>query len=135
MGYDHWEACREFLANYEDEQLLAEWDEATRRDLADPHGWARSELWDSVRFGTYSDVRRAQKQAKRPRPLEYPVGRALAAERARARLTQHALALEADMTRDSIARIERNARAMTFEEACKLADVLRVPLDRFRPIE
>jgi len=131
-----WDECREHLETYEDEQLLADWDEAVRRDVADPDEMACLQLWDAVRFGQYWDSRRQKEQvATRAKPASYPVGRALAAERVRARLTQDALAAAADMSRDSITRIERNVRPMTFDEACRLADALRVPLDRFRPIE
>ena len=136
MSHSLWEDCRAELAMRGDDQLLADWDEATRRDLADPNEIARSLLWDAVRFGQYWDERRQKEQTKRtPKPASYPVGRALAAERVRARLTQHDLAAAADMTRDSIGRIERSVRLMTFEEACRLADALKVPIDRFRPIE
>jgi DNA-binding XRE family transcriptional regulator len=149
MGYDHWAALREDIENREDEQLLADWDEAVRRDEADPEAWARLSLWDAVRSGNYIQERRAQEKARHtstrstvrgpkpptetPDPSFYPIGRAVAAERVRARLRQRDLADAADMTRDSIARIEREAKRMTFEEACRLADALRVPLDRFRP--
>jgi hypothetical protein len=128
--------CREHLATYEDEQLLAEWDEAVRRDLFDPDEMACLQLWDAVRSGQYWDSRRQKQQvATRTKPASYPTGRALAAERVRARLTQRALAAASDLSRDSITRIERNVRPMTFDEACRLADALKVPLDRFRPIE
>ena len=149
MGYDYRAAWREFIENYEDEQLLAEWDEAVRQDQADHESMALLTLWDSVRSGEYMRQRRAREQARdastrstvrgaKPASATidlspYPTGRALAAERVRARLRQRDLADAADMTRDSIARIEREAKRMTFEEACRLADALRVPLDRFRP--
>jgi len=147
MGYDHRAAQREFLESREDEQLLAQWDEAVRQDQADPDSMACLALWDAVRFGRYTEERRARESALeaatrsivhglRPVPVDtstYPTGRAVAAERVRARLRQRDLAEAAGMTRDAIARIEREAKRMTFEEACRLADALRVPLDRFRP--
>ncbi len=148
MGYDHWAALREDIENREDEQLLADWDEAVRQDEADPEAWARHSLWDAVRSGTYMRDRRAQEKARdtstrstvrgaKPAtqmldPSFHPIGRAVAAERVRAHLRQRDLAEAADMTRDSIARIEREAKRLTFDEACRLADALRVPLDRFR---
>jgi DNA-binding XRE family transcriptional regulator len=149
MGYDYRAACREFIEHFEDERLLAEWDNAVRQDQANPQTRACSDLWDAVRSGRYMRDRRAEEQARdvstrtsvrgaRPvsptvDPSAYPTGRALAAERVRARLRQRDLAEAAEMTRDAIARIEREAKRMTFDEACRLADALRVPLDRFRP--
>ena len=149
MTYNHWAAIREEFENREDDQLLADWDEAVRLNELDPESLARLTLWDAIRSGEYIRERRAQKLASdvstlstlpgvrppklTPDPPPYPIGRAVAAERVRARLRQRDLAEAADMTRDSIARIEREARRMTFDEACRLADVLRVPLDRFRP--
>jgi len=149
VGYDHRAAQREFIEHREDEQLLAEWDEAVRRDREDPESFASLQLWDAVRSGRYMEERRARASARdaatrstvrgvRPAtlladPSPSPIGRAVAAERVRARLRQRDLADAAAMTRDSIARIEREAKRMTFDEACRLADALRVPLDRFRP--
>jgi DNA-binding XRE family transcriptional regulator len=149
MGYDHRAAQREFIENREDEQLLAEWDDAVRRDQADPESMASLALWDAVRSGRYLEERRARESARDSatrstvggarhvtvafEPSSYPIGRAVAAERVRARLRQSDLADAAEMTRDAIARIEREAKRMTFDEACRLADALKVPLDRFRP--
>jgi len=81
---------------------------------------------------TPSTVRGAMLATQMLDPSFHPIGRAVAAERVRARLRQRDLAEAADMTRDSIARVEREARRLTFDEACRLADALRVPLDRFR---
>jgi DNA-binding XRE family transcriptional regulator len=149
MGYNHWAAIREEFENREDEQLLADWEEAVRQDQIDPRSLSRVCFYDAFRSGRYMEERRAKELARRasnrstvrgakPAPVTidpspFPTGRALAAERVRARLRQRDLADAANMTRDSIARIEREAKRMTFEEACRLADALRVPLDRFRP--
>ncbi|MGZ4212843.1 MAG: helix-turn-helix domain-containing protein [Actinomycetota bacterium] len=57
----------------------------------------------------------------------------MAAERARAGLRQAECAEGAGMTRDALAKVEACQRRLTFVEACRLADFLRVPLDRFRP--
>jgi DNA-binding XRE family transcriptional regulator len=149
VRYNHWAAIREEFENREDEQLLADWDEAVRQNEIDPESQARVLFYDAFRSGRYMEERRAKEKARdastrstvgdakpptlKPDPSPSPIGRAVAAERVRARLRQRDLAEAADMTRDSIARIEREAKRMTFDEACRLADALRVPLDRFRP--
>ncbi|MGZ4210506.1 MAG: helix-turn-helix domain-containing protein [Actinomycetota bacterium] len=157
MSGKHWDRLEEEIVMRDDEQLLADWREAQRRDETEGGPWNRLELWDAVRSAQYFTDRRDRDQlgggasrqtmatsrqtmaaglpaARDDREVAvHPVGRAVAAERARAGLRQAECAEGAGMTRDALAKVEAGQRRLTFVEACRLADFLRVPLDRFRP--
>lgn len=131
----------EFLERYEgqlrafrDEQLMADWEQAKRRDTEDPDGIDIMRFIEGFNSGRYWEDRKKGRRREPEPTLEqiYTIGRQLAAERVRAGLRQQELAAAAGLSRDAIAKIERNARHLSFAEACRLADALRVPLDSFR---
>lgn len=128
-----------------DERLLADWEQVQRDAQGDP--WALLAFVESLRNFRYwvardkadAEARRAQaKRFRRQRALEegaqliITTGRALAAERVRASMSQRQLARAASIPHDILAKIERDTRRLFFHEACRLADALGVPLDRFR---
>ena len=145
-----WDLIDQEIAMRDNDQLLADWRAAQRRDEAEGGSRNRLNLWDAVRGGDYYRDRRDRERLARgaspqavgagvPVAREdqeravHPVGRAVAAERARAAVRQVDRAEGAAMTRDALSKVEAGRRRLTFEEASRLADFLRVPLDRLRP--
>jgi hypothetical protein len=64
MGYNHWAAIREEFENREDEQLMADWEEAVKEDQIDPKSLSRVLFYDAFRSGRYMEERRAKELAR-----------------------------------------------------------------------
>jgi DNA-binding XRE family transcriptional regulator len=122
-----------------DEQLLADWEEAKRRAEAENDTWIKMEFCDRYRSGEYWRERR-EKTHPRPKPRviapknphDFTIGRALAAERVRARMRQDQLATATGITRETISKVERNRRPLLFDEGCRIADALEISLEHLR---
>jgi len=133
-----------------DPEMLAEWEEAKARDEAEGRSTHKMLLWDRIHTGAYhiekrrrelrqkASERRARALSLRPDKDDGElgarrIGDAVAVARRKGRLTQAKLAEAVGFTRSSLAHIESGRKRLTFDEACRLADALAIPLEQLRP--
>ena len=143
LGMSEDEVMFRTIAKHDDEQLFEDWRKACEADAADPAANARFCLWLDVDSGRYFREREEKEQANARRvPRVAPdftkldlasVGRQVAAERARADLSQGELASAVDMRPSKLSKVELGNKRLTFTEACRIADALGISLERLRP--
>lgn len=127
-----------------DPQLLADWEAACDRARITKNFIEKVKFLEHYRCGDYYRERQrggarrpattavGAPRAEQQQTVTYLIGRAVAAERVRARLRQADLAARVGLSRNALAKVEAEKRRLTFAEACSIADTLDISLEHLR---
>lgn len=141
--YDHYKHWEELFRSGPPE-LLADWEEAKRRDRIEPDTMARVRFLDFYRSGEWARAYHAMRAARgdgrtlrappeRPERTETREGALLRAHRILAEVTLRELEGRTGIPRSALSRIERGRSVLSLAAAVKIADALDISLDALRP--